>query len=340
MAGPIKIAVLADVKDVARELPKVESGLNDVSRTADKASREVGASFDRVAESSDALATGSAQVAGGLGDLGGALGLLPGPLGALGGGMEALSPAIMGVTGASDLLNAATEKFPGIAKVASAGARGLGVAVRFATGPVGLIIIGLTALAAGLVYAYKRSETFRNIVNGAFRAVRSGADALWSGIKVAFDKLKTLFLNFTGPGLLIKNWDKVKAAGKGAFNAIRDTARAAFNGIAGLWNGTVGKISFSVPDWVPGMGGKGWSVPDIPMLASGGIVTGPTLALVGEAGPEAVIPLDRLGTTAAPTVVQVHLTADAIDQLTRGRRLMADINTAKGAGARMVARTA
>jgi hypothetical protein len=35
-------------------------------------------------------------------------------------------------------------------------------------------------------------------------------------------------------------------------------------------------------------------MPDIPMLAAGGIVTGPTLAMIGEAGPEAVIPLDRM----------------------------------------------
>jgi hypothetical protein len=46
---------------------------------------------------------------------------------------------------------------------------------------------------------------------------------------------------------------------------------------------------------VPGLGGKGFDVPDIPMLANGGIVTGPTLAMIGEAGPEAVIPLDRMG---------------------------------------------
>jgi hypothetical protein len=52
-------------------------------------------------------------------------------------------------------------------------------------------------------------------------------------------------------------------------------------------------LSFSVPDWVPGLGGKGWDVPDIPMLANGGIVTRPTLALIGESGPEAVIPLNR-----------------------------------------------
>ena len=39
-------------------------------------------------------------------------------------------------------------------------------------------------------------------------------------------------------------------------------------------------------------GGRGSAVP---MMAAGGVVTSPTLAMIGEAGPEAVIPLDRLG---------------------------------------------
>ena len=65
---------------------------------------------------------------------------------------------------------------------------------------------------------------------------------------------------------------------------------------AGLWNNTVGKLSFTVPNWVPGIGGKGFDVPDIPMLAEGGIVTSPTLAMIGEGrGPEAVIPLSKMG---------------------------------------------
>jgi SLT domain-containing protein len=46
---------------------------------------------------------------------------------------------------------------------------------------------------------------------------------------------------------------------------------------------------------VPGLGGKGFDVPNIPMLAEGGIVTSATLAMIGEKGPEAVIPLDRMG---------------------------------------------
>lgn len=77
--------------------------------------------------------------------------------------------------------------------------------------------------------------------------------------------------------------------------------RLAFNGIASLWNNTVGRLSFTAPDWIPGIGGKGWDVPDIPMLARGGTAIAPGLALVGENGPEllamnrgaSVIPLDR-----------------------------------------------
>jgi hypothetical protein len=67
-----------------------------------------------------------------------------------------------------------------------------------------------------------------------------------------------------------------------------------FNGIAKAWNNTIGKLSFSIPN-IPGLPGRGTKieVPKIPMLAQGGIVTGPTLAMIGEAGPEAVVPLDR-----------------------------------------------
>ena len=79
-------------------------------------------------------------------------------------------------------------------------------------------------------------------------------------------------------------------------SAITGPFKAAFNGVARLWNSTVGKFSFTVPSWVPGIGGKGFQMPDIPLLAEGGIVTGPTLAMIGEGrGPEAVIPLSKLG---------------------------------------------
>ena len=83
-----------------------------------------------------------------------------------------------------------------------------------------------------------------------------------------------------------------------------------FNAVASVWNNTIGKLSFKVPSWVPGIGGKGFDVPDIPMLAEGGIVTGPTLAMIGEAGPEAVIPLSKAGTMGGNTINVTVTSAD------------------------------
>jgi phage-related protein len=57
------------------------------------------------------------------------------------------------------------------------------VALNFAltANPIGIVVVALAGLAAGLVYAYKRSETFRNIVNGTFTVVRAvvGSVAGW-----------------------------------------------------------------------------------------------------------------------------------------------------------------
>jgi len=130
--------------------------------------------------------------------------------------------------------------------------------------PIALMVIAIAALVAGLVLAYKKFEGFRNIVDSVFSVIQG---VVSSSIGVI----------------------------KGYFSALLGFYKGIFNGIASLWNNTVGKLSFKVPSWVPGLGGKGFDVPNIPMLAEGGIVTSATLAMIGEKGPEAVIPLDRMG---------------------------------------------
>jgi hypothetical protein len=130
--------------------------------------------------------------------------------------------------------------------------------------PVTLVILAIVAFIAILTALYFKFETVRKIVDTVF-------DAMLAGGKAVFDGLTTYF------------------------TAIFNIYKSLFNGIAKLWNNTVGKLSFGIPDWVPGIGGKGFSVPNIPMLADGGIVTGPTLAMIGERGPEAVIPLSGRG---------------------------------------------
>jgi len=135
-------------------------------------------------------------------------------------------------------------------------------------------------LAAAFVIAYKKSETFREFVDKLF-------DAITTGVEFSLDLIK------------------------GYLNGVLGFYKTIFNGIARLWNSTIGKLSFTVPDWVPGFGGKGFSVPRIPELAQGGIVTSPTVALIGERGPEAVIPLNRANNMGNITVNVYSTVADA-----------------------------
>ena len=133
------------------------------------------------------------------------------------------------------------------------------------------ILLGPIALAAALIY--KNWDT-----------IKQGATDVWNWIK---DKFNDLVGFFTGLPA------RLGATFSGIWSGLESAAKAAFNGVAWAWNHTVGALSFHIPDWVPLIGGKGFDVPDIPTFAQGGIVTRPTLALIGEAGPEAVIPLDK-----------------------------------------------
>ena len=154
---------------------------------------------------------------------------------------------------------------PNLIAAVAAGIGGLAVAIlavnaAMAINPITLIVVGIAALIAALAVAYKKFEGFRNIV-----------DAVFGGIKWWIQNVSIPL-----------------------FQALFNTAKTICNAIASAWNNTFGKLSFKVPSWVPGVGGKGFEVPNIPMLAQGGLVMSPTLALIGEAGPEAVVPLDRM----------------------------------------------
>lgn len=76
-------------------------------------------------------------------------------------------------------------------------------------------------------------------------------------------------------------------------NGIVNIVKAPINFIIDGINGFIGGINkIKIPDWVPGVGGKGINLPKIPKLAVGGIVESATIAMIGESGREAVLPLD------------------------------------------------
>lgn len=139
--------------------------------------------------------------------------------------------------------------------------------------------------------------------------------AMWQGIGTAVGNVVNTIKNIwngvmnwinqyivTPIGNFFKGlWDGI---GKGV-EGLKDTISNVFNGIINViktplnwiidgFNTMIrGVNGLKIPDWVPGIGGKSMSIPTIPRLAMGGIITSPTLAMVGEAGTEAVMPLEN-----------------------------------------------
>ena len=120
-------------------------------------------------------------------------------------------------------------------------------------------------------------------------SIKEGATAVYNWVKDKFDAVAGAI-------------DGALGAISGAVGRIVNAIKAPINAVLGAWNNislTMPRVE--IPDWVPGIGGNGFGgftvdFPNVPLLAKGGIVTGPTLAMLGEAGrPEAVVPLPRAG---------------------------------------------
>ena len=141
--------------------------------------------------------------------------------------------------------------------------------------PIALVVIAIVAFIAIMVLLYNKFEVVRQVVDTVFKFIKTGVTS-------SLDFLTSYFTFVLG------------------------IYKGIFNEIAKLWNNTIGKLKFSFPNWIPGLGGKEFSVPNIPYLADGGIVTSPTLAMVGERGPEAIIPLSQMGNMGGGITINVN----------------------------------
>ncbi|MDQ1028128.1 prefoldin subunit 5 [Streptomyces umbrinus] len=157
-------------------------------------------------------------------------------------------------------------------KGASTAQKGLNLAM--ASNPFGLVMTLVAPLIAQFVNMDKVAAL-----------VRKGLTAAWSHIKSSSQSAAKII----GPLF------------KGVVNGFLTPTRMLVRGLNVLI-GALNRVKFKVPDWVPGIGGRGFAfnlspIP-VPQLAKGGVVrarTGGTLALVGEGGEhEAVIPLSKL----------------------------------------------
>ena len=116
---------------------------------------------------------------------------------------------------------AATTAMTAAHKAAEAGATGLAVAQAglnavLKANPIGLVVAALAALAAGLVTAYKTSETFRNAVNSAFSAVKNIAQ---SAIGTVVDWINELVAKINGAAAALANLKNGIGAAADAYNS-------------------------------------------------------------------------------------------------------------------------
>ena len=195
-----------------------------------------------------------------------------------------------------------------------------------AANPIGLVVLAIVAVVAAVVIMYKKFDWFRNFIDGVIDWIANNWQLLVAilvgpiGLAVKlvidnFDSIKRFVQRLidwmrnawsqvvqwlTAPirqaaSIISGLFNSIRTAFSGLISGIRGIASGAYEAIVGpfrraidavkrMWDNTIGKLKMPKLPKV-----------NIPFLAQGGIVTGPTLAVVGEAGPEAVVPLGQLG---------------------------------------------
>jgi len=171
----------------------------------------------------------------------------------------------------------------------------------------------------------------------AIKLIKDNWKEIWDKVKDAFrtvvDKVKSLFDSKLGwllpGGALLKALFFLRDNWKTIWNGMKDVVKAIANPIIGVVNTVIGavnslfqamkKVEVGWPEQKIGVGKLAVTIPgfnfapfaglptipSIPALAAGGIVTQPTLAMIGEAGPEAVVPLGRGGGAGTTVIVNI-----------------------------------
>lgn len=120
--------------------------------------------------------------------------------------------------------------------------------------PITWIVIAIVALIAIIVLIATKTDWFSKAWRASWAWIKKAASDTW-------DFLKKI------PGWIATAFSKVAGF-------ISAPYKAAFNAIARAWNSTVGRLSWSVPSWVPFIGGNTINVPHLPTFHSGGVVPG------------------------------------------------------------------
>ena len=201
-----------------------------------------------------------------------------------------------------------------------------GIAANLATGGM-VLAIGLVVAAIAYL-ATHWSETWQGI--------QDVIKVAWDWIKEKVDWIWNLFTTVSPLGIALKwladnwkeIWDGIKTATSAAWDFIEGIVntigngiksmigliKAEINGLISLVNKAIQAIDAIHVTLPFGMGTIGFNIPTIPLLAEGGIVTKPTLAMIGEAGTEAVIPLSKMGNMGGGINVVVNVQGTVVQE--------------------------
>ena len=170
---------------------------------------------------------------------------------------------------------AATTAWNAICAAATAVTTAFGAAMAFLTSPIGLVVVAITALIAIIVLLVKNWDT-----------VKAVASKVWDGIKQVWGNVSSWFKT--------KVLDPLSKGFKGVVNSIIGFLNGMISGLCSGINAAIkaiNKLNVTVPDWVPGIGGKRFgfnlktvSAPKIPYLAKGAVIppNAPFLAMLGD----------------------------------------------------------
>lgn len=294
----------------------LSSSFNQVGGDAERMAERTAQSAERMADRFDYVSGQSSMLSGGIGDIGGALTAAFGEdsmIGAFGAEMERVGTILMAVTGASDLLLFATNNLR-LAQIRQAAATRIQTIATWASNtamlasPLTWIIAGILLLVGAIILIATKTDWFQRAWRASWGWIKNAASNTW-------DFLKKI------PGWIGTAFSKVA-------DFIMKPYKFAFNQIARAWNATVGKLSWTVPGWVPFIGGNTISVPNLPTFHSGGIIPG----VVGTAVPFMGIAGERVSGIASRGGGGAPVPVTAGDELIRALldRLAGYISTTRG----------
>lgn len=172
-------------------------------------------------------------------------------------------------------------------------------ALGISLGAFALIVGGVIAVVAGLSAIFGGLSTLWELITGKVKEAHEWFMKFWGAIKwIALGVAiiaGVIAAAFSAPVAVVV---AVVAAIVAAFSWLFQFLEERFQIFSKVWNGIKGAAK-KVGEFFGGLfGGKNNKVEmtgDVPKMAAGGIVTRPTMAVVGEAGPEAIVPLDQMG---------------------------------------------